>query len=106
MKKLFVLAVLIVAGFAFMPQSQAEEPWGFGIYNGTKEPADYAIPGATLGKKTGTASCKTVFGLVNWGDCSIAAAMRNGHISKVTSADWEKKYIILYGVKTLRVYGI
>ncbi len=106
MKKL-VLALMFFGFLMFNVQSaQATyEPWGFAIYNGTKEPADYAIPGATLGQKTGRASCKTVIGIVNWGDCTIKAAMKNGRISKVTAADWEKKFIVVYGVKTLRVYG-
>lgn len=105
MKKLLSVLVLLLMGVAFMPQANAYEPWGFGIYNGTKEPMDYATPGATLGYKTGTATCNTVLGIVNWGDCSIKAAMKNGRISKVTAADWEKKYIVVYGTKTLRVYG-
>ena len=105
MKKIFVLIALLVFGCGLAQQSKAFEPWGVGIYNGTTEPVDYAIPGATLGKKTGSASCRTILGAVNWGDCSIRAAMKKGKISKVTAADWEKKYILIYGYKTLRVYG-
>ncbi len=105
MKKFLFSFVVLAVTLMFCPKSQAFEPWGVGIYNETKEPADYAIPNATLGSKTGTASCKTVLGIVNWGDCSIQAAMKDGKISKVTAADWEKKFIIVYGVKTLRVYG-
>ncbi len=105
MKRFLSVFALFVIGAMFMPKADAFEPWGFAIYNGTKEPADYAIPGATLGTKTGTAACRTVMGIVNWGDCSIRAAMKDGKISKVTSADWEKKYIVVYGVKTLRVHG-
>ena len=105
MKKFLTMIALLAVGCMLAPQSQAYEPLDFAIYSGTKEPVDYAIPGATLGHKTGTAACRTVLGLVNWGDCSIRAAMKDGKISKVTSADWEKKYILVYGVKTLRVYG-
>ena len=105
MKKLLVLSVLLIAGFVFMPQANAYEPWEVGIYSGIKEPADYTIPGATLGRKTGKATCETVLGLISWGDCSLATAMKNGNISRVTAADWEKKFILLYGSKTLKVYG-
>jgi len=105
MKKLLTAMAFLAACFMLVPQAQAYEPWGVGIFNETKEPADYTIPGAVLGTKTGTAECKTVLGIVNWGDCSIRAAMKHGNISKVTAADWEKKYIVVYGVKTLRVYG-
>lgn len=105
MKKILVLLACLFIGFVVAPQSNAYEPWGFGIYNGTVEPMDYSVPGATLGSKTGTATCKTVLGLVNWGDCSLRTAMKNGRISRITSADWEKHYVLIYGEKTLKVYG-
>ena len=105
MKKLFVLLAVLTFGAFYTQTAQAHEPWGISIYNGTTAPADFAIPGATLGSKVGEASCKTVLGVVNWGDCSIKKAMKNGKISKVTAADWSRKFILVYGVKTLRVYG-
>ena len=105
MKRLIVMLALVVLGMTLAPKAQAYEPWGMGIYNGTKEAMDYATPGATLGTRTGEATCRTVLGIVNWGDCSIRSAMKNGRISKVTAADWEKRYIVVYGTKTLRVYG-
>lgn len=105
MKKLVLSFMVLFGLILFAPQSQAYEPWGFGIYNGTKEPMDYATPGATLGNKVGEATCKTVLGIVNWGDCSIRSAMKNGRISRVTAADWEKHFVLIYGEKTLRVYG-
>ena len=105
MKKILVLmAFLVLCGLA-APQSQAYEPWGVALYNGTLEPMDYSVPGATLGSKVGSASCKTILGIVNWGDCSLKSAMKNGRISRVTAADWEKHYVLIYGEKTLRVYG-
>ena len=105
MKKLLVLFAFVFFGFSCVPQAEAYEPWGVAIYNGTVSPLDYSAPGATLGTKVGEASCKTILGIVNWGDCSIRAAMKDGKITKVTSADWEKKFIVVYGVKSLRVYG-
>ncbi len=105
MKKLVVLLGLAILGMGIGLKASAYEPWGIGIYNGTKEAMDYATPGATLGSRTGAATCRTVLGIVNWGDCSIKSAMKNGRVSRVTAADWEKKYIVVYGEKTLRVYG-
>ncbi|MBR1618036.1 TRL-like protein family [bacterium] len=106
MKKLLALGIFLILTLAVAPSAQASyEPWGFAIYNGTKEPADYTIPNATSPRKIGSATCKTVLGIVNWGDCSIRTAMKNGNISKVSFADWEKKYIVVYGTKTLKVYG-
>ena len=104
MKKIFALLAFCVMVFAGT-QAQAYEPWGLSIYNGTVEAQDYSVQGATLGSKTGTATCKTFLSIVNWGDCSIRTAMRNGRISRVTAADWEKHYVLIYGEKTLRVYG-
>ena len=105
MKKLFVLGAILMLSIAANQKAQAYEPWGVGIYNGTIEAMDYATPNATLGTKTGEATCKTVLGIVNWGDCSIKTAMKNGKITKVTAADWEKFFVLVYGEKTLRVYG-
>ena len=105
MKKLVVLMAFLALGAVFMPKAQAYEPWGVALYNGTTEPADYTVPGATLGSKTGKATCQTILGIVNWGDCSVRAAMKDGRISRVTAADWEKHFVLIYGEKTLRVYG-
>ena len=49
MKKLFILSAALMLSALVMPKAQAYEPWGIGIYNGTKEVMDYAAPGATLG---------------------------------------------------------
>ena len=105
MKKIAILMTLLALGFSSIQSAQAYEPWGAGIYTGTKEVMDYATPGAVLGSKTGEASCRTVLGIVTWGDCSLRTAMKNGKISRVTAADWEKRFILVYGRKTLRVYG-
>ena len=105
MKKVASLLAVLAMSFVFVQSANAYEPWGVGIYNGTKEVMDYAAPGATLGSKTGEATCKTILGIVNWGDCSLRSAMKNGRISRVTAADWEKHFVLIYGEKTLRVYG-
>jgi hypothetical protein len=47
-----------------------------------------------------------MFGLVAWGDCSIAAAKRNGKITKVYSVDGDVKNILgIYGVYKVVVTG-
>ena len=105
MKKFLMSVAILAVSFGVVTSANAYEPWGVGIYNGTKEVMDYATPGATLGSKSGSATCKTFLGIVNWGDCSLRAAMKNGRINKVTAADWEKHYVLIYGEKTLHVYG-
>ena len=104
-KNVFTLLFLVAMVFTCVNIAEAYEPWGVGIYTETSEPLNYAVPGAVLGSKTGKATCKTVLSIINWGDCSVETAMRNGRISKVTAADWDKKYIIVYGEKTLKVHG-
>lgn len=104
MKKIIALFAFLAIAFAGT-QAQAYEPFNFAIYDGTVEAQAYSIQNATLGSKTGIATCKTILGIVHWGDCSIKSAMKNGRISKVTAADWEKHYVLIYGEKTLRVYG-
>lgn len=105
MKKLLG-AMFLCTVFAFtMMSAKAAEPWGYGIYTDSISPADYSIPGAKKATKTGCATCQTVLGVVNWGDCSIETAMKNGKISTVTYADWDKKWIVVYGTKTLKVHG-
>ncbi len=56
--------------------------------------------------KMGTAECMSVLGLVATGDASIAAAMRNGGITKVSHVDWEAKNILgIIGNYKVVVYG-
>ncbi len=56
--------------------------------------------------KTGVSQCTSMFGLVAWGDCSIAAAKRNGKITKVYSVDGDVKNILgIYGVYKVVVTG-
>lgn len=105
MKKLFIAFFVCTAITAGVMSAQAAEPWGYGIYTDSVSPADYSIPGAKKAPKIGRATCSSVLGIVNWGDCSVEKAMENGKISNVTYADWEKKWIVVYGTKTLRVHG-
>lgn len=62
--------------------------------------------GERAGSKVGTAQCMSVLGLVATGDASIAAAMRNGGITKVSHVDWHAKNILgIIGTYTTVVYG-
>ena len=54
----------------------------------------------------GTATATTVLGLVASGDCSVAAAAKNGGIKKVNHVDYRYKNILgLYQETTVVVYG-
>ena len=89
MKKIIALFTFLAIAFAGT-QAQAYEPWSFAIYDGTVEAQGQSIQNATLGSKTGVSTCKTILGIVNWGDCSIRSAMKNGRISRVTAAAIEQ----------------
>jgi hypothetical protein len=56
--------------------------------------------------KIGRAQCTSIMGLIAWGDCSIAAAKKNGGIKKIYSVDWKVKNILgIYGTYDLVVTG-
>jgi hypothetical protein len=44
--------------------------------------------------KVGTAECTSILALVAMGDASIAAAAKNGGITKIHSVDWEANNIL------------
>lgn len=54
----------------------------------------HAVSGNGAGLKVGKSKCKSYLGLVAQGDASIAAAKKNGGISKVTSVDWKAKSLL------------
>lgn len=61
-----------------------------------------------LGSKIGKSECVSWFGMVASGDASIAAAARNGKITKISHVDWKVTSDIPIGIKTIyttTVYG-
>ncbi|MBE6400460.1 MAG: TRL-like protein family [Verrucomicrobia bacterium] len=56
--------------------------------------------------KVGKSQCKDVLALIAQGDASIAAAMKNGNITKVHFVDWKANNILgLVGTYECTVYG-
>ena len=56
--------------------------------------------------KVGKSQCKDVLSLIAQGDASIAAAMKNGNITKVHFIDWKANNILgLIGTYECTVYG-
>ena len=103
MKKLFLTALLL-AGLFGVNAAQAFEPYQAAIYTKIKQPSAETT-NVSKGSRVGTATCQSVLGIVNWGDCSFQKAMSNGKITKATGADWEHFWVVVYGKKTYRVYG-
>ena len=103
MKKMSVLiaamAVVLLAGCTTaIPQG--------GIYSEMNLPV--MATGETKGSKVGTSQCVSYLGMVAKGDASVAAAMKQGKISKVSHIDWKVESEIPLGIKTVyttTVYG-
>lgn len=97
MKK-FILSLAALAVFS-SPVMAA----GF-LYNDTVEPA--ALSQQPINScKVGKAKCDNYFGLVQLGDCSYEAAMKNGRISHVNHHDTQVKGWFFFKHITTRVYG-
>ena len=102
MKK--VLFLLCLMAFGVNSTAMAYEPFEASLWTSIKTPGAEA-QNLRLGSKTGRATCKNYLGMVNLGDCSLKTAMKNGHITRVNATDWEKSWKVIYGTKTLVVYG-
>ena len=75
------------------------------LYTEAKFPG-LATSNSGTSSKIGEAQCTSVLGLVATGDCSIAAAKKNGGIKKVYSVDWDVKNILgIYGTYRVVVTG-
>ena len=60
----------------------------------------------TGGMKMGTAECSSILGLFGMGDASIATAMKNGGITKISHVDYHSTNILgLYAKYVIMVYG-
>jgi len=103
MKRALFLTFLF-ASLGFCSTAMAYEPYEGGIWTSVKTPSG-ETENTRLGSKVGRATCTNYVGLVKVGDCSLKAAMKNGHISRVNGADWEKSWKVIYGTKTFVVYG-
>ena len=74
------------------------------LYSDTVEPsvlAQQPIRSCRVGKAT----CDNYLGLIQLGDCSYEAAMKNGKISQVNHHDTYTKGWFFYKHITTRVYG-
>lgn len=95
MKKLFLaLALLVFTGMA----ANAEFLGGF-IYNGATTPGGGYTP--AIASKQGSATCKNIFFIVSFGDCSVRTAMKNGGIRSLSGYDVHRENIL--GVQTITV---
>lgn len=91
MNRIKLLVGLVVAA-ALLSGCASSFPIG-GIFTDVTIPVT-ATGNVGKGAKTGEAGCTSILSLVATGDCSIAAAKRNGGITKVYSVDWKANNIL------------
>ena len=83
---LLVAGASIFAGCAVRPNAAA-------LYLDQQQPV-VATVSAAHSKKGVSEECTSYLGLVATGDCSIENAKKHGHISKVSSVDYQESSIL------------
>lgn len=104
MKKLVIYGMMLAMLGLLSGCMIVASPVAGGLFTDVKAPLT-ADAGAASGK-VGTATAKSILGLVALGDASIDAAMKAGGIRRVNHVDYHSKSILgIYGEFTVTVYG-
>ncbi len=99
MKKFIaVLAVLLMTSVS----ANAEMLYGL-IYQEVTSPGSGY--NAVSANKTGISECKSIFGMVGFGDCSVQKAMKNGNIKVLGGYDIYRQNILGFMVIKTRAWG-
>lgn len=103
MRKLLGLLVVAVMFAVSVQVAQANEPvYGFIYKNATEAGSGFSNAGAY---KKGTATCKSYFGFVGLGNCSVNEAAKEGKIKNVTYYDVHTRNILGFKTVTVNAYG-
>ena len=103
MKKLFfsMLAVLTLSGCVtapFVPPT--------GAVSSVQAPLDLETTNKPVGKKHGSASVYTIFGLISVGDASYKAVAEDANITTIKGSDYSYLNVLGFFQKTtVHVYG-
>lgn len=105
MKKMIALFIMsIFVGSLLVGCMPVKSPVMGVLFTDVK--ANDSVTSNAVSKKTGTAKCIAVLGLVAVGDCSIESAMKNGGITKIHHVDYNaKNFLGIYAEYTVDVYG-
>ena len=105
MKKVCILAAACAVAVTFTGCISAPFTPPRGLY--TEISAPLSTEGTfDVGAKKGEATAKTILGLVATGDCSIAAAAKNGGLKTIRHIDYKYKNLLgLVQETTVVVYG-
>lgn len=99
------LACLTFSGCAGCYKAPVKPGVGL-LYSDVSAPLDMDNDNTVIVEKTGEATAENVLGLIVTGDASIAAAAKEGKITKVTHVDYKYKNILgIYAKFTTIVYG-
>lgn len=101
MKKILGLLCLLTMVLSVSP-ANAEGVSGF-VYKNASEAGIGFTP--TSVSKVGSATCKSYFGIVATGDCSICAAAKAGNVRTISYYDTYTKNILGYKTVKVKVYG-
>ena len=101
---LLILLCLFMSG-CFIFRSPVIPPTG-AVFSGYEAPVDITFNNTVIGSKQGTGSCTTILGLIAFGDASVAAAAREGNITRVDHVGYSFTNILcIYTNYEIIVYG-
>ena len=101
MKKILgLLSFLAIFAVASLPSSASVS--GFFYQDTTEAGGGDTITNVT---KVGSAQCRSYFGVVAMGDCSIEQAAKNGNIRNIAFFDRTVNSIVGFRTVTVKVYG-
>ena len=103
MKKFLGLMVLVAVFSISVQAANANEPV-YGLFYKNATEAGSCFSNAAAAKK-GTAVCKSYFGLVGLGNCSVNEAAKDGKIKNVTYYDVHTRNILGFKTVTVNAYG-
>ncbi|MCZ7582726.1 MAG: TRL-like family protein [Deltaproteobacteria bacterium] len=99
-----LVALLFVVAISAMACAYAQSPVTGFVYGNVQGPL--TVTDLENASKKGMGTCKSVLGIISWGDCSIEAAAQQGGITKVRHVDFDSLNVIfVYAAYTTIVYG-
>lgn len=104
MKKVILVACAIAAAVVLTGCIAAPFEPPIGLYTDIKAPL--SICPSEIGPKKGSAGSMSILGIVAIGDCSIAAAARNGGLTSIDYLDYEYFNVLgVYQRAVVNAYG-
>ncbi|MGB6035305.1 MAG: TRL-like family protein [Cryomorphaceae bacterium] len=104
MKKFKSLALVATVGLLLSSCAMTTSPVSGFVYTDVDGPV--AVTSNTVGSKVGTASVKSVLGIVGTGNASINEAAKKAGITKISHVDYHSTNVLgIFATFEVRVYG-